>query len=360
VPAANGQTTRITDFDPAEDRIDLSAFPMLRDFGQIGLTPTASGARLVWRETILEVTTPLRRPLREADFGLDPLGGATPLPIAEPARPAGLRRDGSTGPDRLTGGSGDDLLIGGAGHDTLAGEDGNDSLVGAEGNDRLDGGRGSDTLEGGPGNDRYVIDSAGDVIADEVGFSQGGGIDTVEAWVSHTLPRNVEILRLQGDANLTGTGNAAPEALVGNRGGNRLDGAGGNDVLNGKDGNDTLIGGLGADTLVGEAGRDVFVFRSVAESRPGLTGRDFINGFQVGIDRIDLSAIDANPVLAGDQAFVFIGTAAFSGQPGQLRHFTFGPGGFCIVEADVNGDRVADMQIFVNQTGFVLAGDFLL
>jgi hypothetical protein len=31
------------------------------------------------------------------------------------------------------------------------------------------------------------------------------------------------------------------------------------------------------------------------------------------VDGIDLSRIDANTILGGEQAFVFIGTAAFSG-----------------------------------------------
>ena len=267
---------------------------------------------------------------------------------------------GTEGPDRLEGGAGDSLVDGLAGNDTLFGGDGNDTLDGGEGRDRLDGGAGANTLQGGPGDDRYVIRSAGDVIDGEVGFSQGGGIDTVEAWISYTLPRNVEILRLQGDADLNGTGNAAPEALVGNTGRNRLEGGGGNDVLNGKAGDDTLVGGTGADSLVGEGGADVFVFTAVADSRPGQANRDFINGFERGIDRIDLSLIDANSGTGDNDAFTFIGSAAFSGVAGQLRFFTFGGGNFNIVEADVNGDRVADMQIFVNLTNVMLESDFIL
>jgi Ca2+-binding RTX toxin-like protein len=267
---------------------------------------------------------------------------------------------GGPGNDTLTGSNFAEELIGLGGNDRLFGLGGNDRLFGGAGNDILDGGAGNDTMDGGLGNDRYVVDSIGDVIVGEIGFSQGGGIDTVEAWINYTLPTNIEILRLQGSANLNGFGNFAPEALVGNTGNNLLDGGGGNDVLNGKDGNDTLIGGLGADSLVGEAGRDVFVFRNVNESRPGQANRDFINGFENGLDRIDLSQIDANSLTTFNDAFTFIGTAAFSGVAGQLRWFTFGGGNFNIVEADVNGDRVADMQIFVNLTNVMEAGDFIL
>ena len=261
----------------------------------------------------------------------------------------------------LEGNGGADTLEGGEGNDRLFGGLGNDFMDGGTGNDFLDGGEGNNTLIGGLGNDRYVVRTSADLVLDELGFSVGGGIDTVEAWISYTLPRNVEILRLQGNEILSGSGNAAPEALVGNSAQNILNGDGGNDVLNGKAGNDTLIGGNGADSLVGEGGADIFVFNAVTQSRPGAANRDFINGFfRAEGDRIDLLAIDANTNTAGDDAFTFIGNAAFSGVAGQLRFFTFGGGNFNIVEADVNGDRVADMQIFVNLTNTMQESDFIL
>jgi hypothetical protein len=37
-------------------------------------------------------------------------------------------------------------------------------------------------------------------------------------------------------------------------------------------------------------------------------------------DRIDLSMLDANPKLAGNQAFSFIGKTAFTGKTGELRY----------------------------------------
>ena len=267
---------------------------------------------------------------------------------------------GNDGNDIIAGGLGDDNLNGGGDNDILNGNEDNDILFGGDGNDRLDGGTGDDTMNGGLGNDRYIVDSAGDVITGEIGFSLGGGIDTVESWVSYTLTSGLEILRLQGTANINGTGGFAPEALVGNVGNNVLDGGGGNDVLNGKDGDDTLTGGLGADSLVGEAGADVFDFNNINESRPGQASRDFINGFVRGEDLIDLSEIDANSLTGANDAFDFIGNAAFSGTAGELRYFTFSGGNFNIVEADVNGDGIADMQIFVNLTNFMTGTDFVL
>jgi Ca2+-binding RTX toxin-like protein len=285
---------------------------------------------------------------------------------------------GDDGADLLEGGAGNDSLFGGAGRDTLHGGDGADrleggdgdnflfggagadALIGGSGRDVLDGGTGNDTMSGGLGNDRYIVDSSGDVILGEIGYSQGGGIDSVESWVSFALTSNLEILRLLGSANINGTGTWAPEAIVGNSGNNILDGSRGFDQLNGKAGNDTLIGGHGLDWLVGEAGADVFLYREVADSGVGQANRDLINGFQRGLDKIDLSAIDADPDVAGNQAFVFLGAGRFTGQGfGEVRNWTWGSG-FSLTEIDVDGNGTADMQIFINQVSMLGADDFIL
>ena len=269
--------------------------------------------------------------------------------------------------DTFLGSSGTDTIAGFAGNDRISGNAGNDTLFGGDGRDRLDGGAGHDRMEGGLGDDTYVVDSAGDQIFNEIGFSQGGGIDTVEAWIEFFMPSNIEILRLQGTADLNGVGNFAPESLVGNAGRNRLFGDGGADRINGKAGDDTIYGGNGSDTLVGEAGNDIFAYESPGHSNPGLANRDFINGFfrdAGNRDRIDLSVIDANNLTGANDAFTFIGNAAFGGtgaaSAGQLRYFTFGGGNHCIVEADRDGNGSADFQIFVNLTTTMVAGDFIL
>ncbi len=48
--------------------------------------------------------------------------------------------------------------------------------------------------------------------------------------------------------------------------------------------------------------------------------RDTIIDFQLGLDKLDLSAINANPLLFLDQAFGFLGSSATSVNVGQLRH----------------------------------------
>lgn len=272
---------------------------------------------------------------------------------------------GTSCDDILGGDLGDDILRGLEGNDTIYGGPGNDSLLGEDGNDILDGGTGDDTMDGGLGNDFYIVDSVDDVIQGEIVFSLGGGIDTVRVFIdNYVQPTNIELVRLGNitdTANFSATGNDAPGTLVGNAGRNVLNGRGGNDQINGNDGNDILIGGEGADTLVGGSGSDTFVFSSVSNSRPGSANRDLINGFDRGQDVIDLSAIDANTTTFGvDDAFTFIGTSSFTGIAGQLRVQGLGGPNASIVEMDVNGDRVADMQIFINLQTSMVAGDFIL
>ncbi|HEY1604033.1 MAG TPA: M10 family metallopeptidase C-terminal domain-containing protein, partial [Allosphingosinicella sp.] len=138
----------------------------------------------------------------------------------------------------------------------------------------------------------------------------------------------------------------------------RIIGGAGNDTLIGGHGNDSLSGGAGADTLTGGAGNDVFLYRTVADSTPG--SHDTITDFTLG-DMINLAQIDANTTKAGDQAFTFIGNAAFDHHAGELQAIDNG-GGSWTVSGDVNGDGVADFQIMVNVTGGhqLIAHDFNL
>ena len=70
-----------------------------------------------------------------------------------------------------------------------------------------------------------------------------------------------------------------------------------------------MIGGLGPDDQLGGNGNDIFRFLAAQDSFHGSKHRDFISDFDPREhDRIDLSGIDANELLAGDQAFKFIGT----------------------------------------------------
>jgi Ca2+-binding RTX toxin-like protein len=240
----------------------------------------------------------------------------------------------------------------------------NNTLVGNSGNNLLNGGDGNDYMVGGVGDDIFVVAAAGDSTIENA----GDGTDTVRSYINWTLGANVERLELQGSGNLNGTGNSLNNTLVGNAGNNLLNGGDGNDYMVGGAGNDTLTGGVGNDTLIGGAGSDIlnggtgndrFDFDLVSNSPAGPGLRDsIVGGFAHGFDLIDLATIDANTLTGGNQAFSFIGSAAFSGVAGQLRYTNYS--GNVIIDADVNGDSTADMQILVTGTTFMAGTDFIL
>jgi subtilisin family serine protease len=163
--------------------------------------------------------------------------------------------------------------------------------------------------------------------------------------------------------NDTLNGAGGNDSLNGLAGNDLLLGFGGNDTLSGLTGNDTLDGGAGSDLLISGAGRDVmtggtgadlFRFTALADSVVG-TSRDLITAFsRAEGDRIDLATIDANTRLSGDQAFAFIGDAGFGRIAGQLRF----AGG--VLQADLNGDARADMEIALQGVSTLLAADFVL
>lgn len=132
-------------------------------------------------------------------------------------------------------------------------------------------------------------------------------------------------------------GGSARDVLWGNQVANKLDGRGGDDVLNGYE---------GADRLTGGSGNDTFQFSHVEKG-------DVIVDFATG-DKIDLSKIDANSGLAGDQAFVFLGATAFTNVAGQLRY----DGG--LLSGDVNGDGLADFTVVLANSAALTSGDMFL
>lgn len=124
-----------------------------------------------------------------------------------------------------------------------------------------------------------------------------------------------------------------------------VDGGAGDDRITGDDSDFQLfIGGLGRDVMTGNGGADVFAYRTILESLPDLALADRITDFDKAEgDLIDLFAIDADITRIGDQAFSFIGSAAFSGTAGELRIEQRAR--YTAVLADVDGDALADFAI---------------
>lgn len=248
--------------------------------------------------------------------------------------------------------------LGTQGDDILIGSDGDDLLEGLGGDDSLDGGAGNDQVLGGDGSDRLRLDAGDDRL------DGGTGLDWVEA--SGPLGATIDLStsaaqatgygadRLSGIENALGGSGA--DRLSGTAGANVLMGAAGDDVLRGGEGADRLVGGLGRDTLHGglDRDRDVFVF-SGAEDSPAGQGRDVLYDVLAGIDLIDLSGIDPQAGLGGDQGFRFAGKSAAA-----FAVWTVASKGDLILRADVTGDRTADIEIRLVGVLSLAASDLLL
>lgn len=291
---------------------------------------------------------------------------------------------GYDGNDTMFGGAGSDWLGGGNDNDLMFGNDGVDTIIGGAGADTVIGGAGADLLSGG-GNAHDLISYSGSTLgvtiaitygaattghgghaegdniagfADVAGSSRGDVIyDTVKTTIAFGYNDNVFYGGFGNDKLYLGGGNDT------GRGGNDADlilGEQGNDLLMGEQGTDTLRGGVGADVLFGGTEADTFQFTSHLESTVAAAGRDSIRDFSTAEgDRIDLSLIDAKTHTAGNDAFTFIGDAAFvAGVDGQLRAVTYGSG--WLVTGDLNGDRIADFGIYVVSPTALTAGDFIL
>lgn len=317
---------------------------------------------------------------------------------------------GVGGADILWGADGNDTIYGGAGNDEIKGDGGNDKLYGGAGNDDIAGSAGTDIVEGGAGADTLAgganakdrvsyagsasgvtitltygattTGSGGDAAGDKIGgfFDARGSAhsDRITDGVSNTIAFGYndnrfyggdgnDILSL-GGGNDYGLGEAGNDTIGGGIGDDRLYGGDGHDYLNGSSGNDLLkgdasndklYGGSGADDLLGGTGADRFVFSAASQSTVSSTGRDTIFDFSgTDGDRIDMSSIDAETTSSGNQAFAFIGTAAFHGTAGELRYVKASSDTY--VYGDVNGDGTADFAVHLDDAVTMRGAYFVL
>ena len=240
---------------------------------------------------------------------------------------------GAGGNDSVNGGTGNDLVKGDLGNDTVNGDDGDDFAYGGEGNDFVRGGLGNDELGGNGGNDTLYGDQ---------------GNDTAYA----------------ADGNDYVNGGDGYDRVFGEAGNDVLRGGVNTDTVYGGDGDDYIYGDGANDFLYGGAGSDRFIFLTAADSAIG-TGIDRIQDFALGADKINVSTIDANTALAGNDAFVWAGmslpeVAKAGNLWGQNFAATTYSGAFVRVYGDVNGDNVADFSIDVMAVAGLDASAFIL
>jgi Ca2+-binding RTX toxin-like protein len=316
----------------------------------------------------------------------------------------------------LNGGAGNDTLDGDAGNDTLVGGAGNDSLMGGYGTDTVSYAHLTNAVTVNLSTGVAVTTTEGTDILNGVEIIIGGLGNDVIAWTSNTSASNDSAgFRLDGGAgNDSLKGSSYSDTLVGGAGDDVLDGGeptynfnyiqsnyvdysnavaavvvnlhlgtasggAGNDrlisiegvfgsryadqITGGSRQGDYLAGGGGADTLDGgiDTYTNLFVFSNVSDSTMSAmdTVRNFKSTDAFAIDKIDLSAIDANMLDTDtDSGFNFVGTNAFTKTAGQLRYGN--SGGNTFVYGDVDGDGVADIAIKLFGTHTLTVSNFLL
>ena len=232
------------------------------------------------------------------------LGGS----ITATAAASGSTLIGTAQNDTLNGGAGADYLVGGAGDDTINGGDDDDVII-AEGND---------VLTGGAGYDAFAIAAAGTYTATitdlgvgtdkvQLNTTQGGAVSATlgadftadqDTWNRSQDEAKFVINTAGYDVNLASTGShstlAAGFTVVVDSGTSSVVGSRYADNITGGAGDDIITGGAGVDVLTGGAGVDTFVYTSTGDTATSATdyaNMDILDGFVVGTDKLDISAI---------------------------------------------------------------------
>lgn len=238
------------------------------------------------------------------------------------------------------------------GNDTLRGDAGADTLLGSAGDDILNGGAGGDRLDGGAGVDMATWFGSNAAVQIDLSLMTVSG-----GHAAGDVLAGIENLRGTAYADRL-TGDSAANRIEGQFGDDVILGGAGDDVLLGEDGADRLTGGVGRDTMRGGTGADRFIYASDLDLSAVQATTDVIEDFRsVERDLIDVAAIDANPVLAADQAFQFVGTAGLTAI-GQVAYRTIGTD--LQVEINVAGDTAADAVIVLRNVAALTAADFIL
>ena len=192
---------KITDFDTANDEIDLSQFTTAITFTQlqgkmstvtdpndvtvitgvkIDLTDFGGGTITLEGVTATSNLTAEMFCLPDCDSTVDDILVESPVTGDE----NGNFYLGDTGDETFTLLGGNDVVFAEEGDDTIYGGEGNDYLVGGEGADTIEGGADGDWLYGGEGDDTLTGGTGDDTLtggagADTFVFNSGDGKDTI-------------------------------------------------------------------------------------------------------------------------------------------------------------------------------------
>lgn len=347
---SGANTTEILDYTIGQDRIDLSALPMLRNPSQLRFTQTNNGGRIEFGEFELLITTTGGPPLTlELLFGTEFEWPDRSLVLADdgegyaPDDPPNVPDDPDTPPDDPPDapdeppdddhdpntGSVDDgdggsepksgqsftasnqggYLSGTDGSDTFTGAAGPDNIWAQEGNDTIEGGAGNDTLGGGTGRDSLIGGNGNDVLFGGDGYdTQEGGDGNDQIWGGLG---NDLLIGGGGNDSLGGSldndtvlGDAGHDLIFGDYGNDYISGGDGDDVLwagpdhdisYGNNGHDTMGGGTGRDTIFGNFGHDLIYGGDGNDELDGGGGTDTIYS---GYDDDFLSGGDGDDILS--------------------------------------------------------------
>ncbi|MEQ1756126.1 MAG: peroxidase family protein [Micropepsaceae bacterium] len=250
-----------------------------------------------------------------------------------------------TGNINGTGNNLANVLTGNTGNNTLAGDDGNDTFIAfvGDGNDTYNGGAGADTLDMSAATNAVTV-QLNNVIGN-LFFAVATGTDIGTDVLSAFLQQSTIETFIGGSGNDTFTGRTAGGA-------NAVTFVGGGGI-------DTFIAGNSVETMTGGIDADIFQYLSSGGVGTG-GGRSIITDFHHAEgDIIDLTSIDANTTVSGNQAFDFIGSAAFSDPTvgatlaaGQIRWQLFDSDGngsldSTLIQGNLNDNLSADFEILL-------------
>ena len=238
--------------------------------------------------------------------------------------------DGGIHNDTITGDGNGNVLFGDNGNDTLNGGGGNDILIGGLGDDHLNGGSGVNTVD-------YSYLNSDPMAQVRINLLQGVAAE-FGSQASSSGPVSVQV----GFDTMTSIFNVV--------------GTFGNDLFTGNNSANVLTGGHGQDQMAGGGSADTFAFNSITDSSNGAP--DLITDFHPALDKLDLSGIDANSSLSGNQGFTFLGAGAFDNHAAELLYQVIQGNAF--VRGDVNGDGAADFTIKLQNVASLAATDFRL